>query len=128
MKRTIYLAGVLIFLLVSTASGAEEETSALGWPRMYESNGSQVVVHQPQLEDWEEYTLMKGKAAVAVTLKGNEKTYYGVLSLEAETETDFDSRTVLFKNFRITDLYFPNIEKKLAGKCSTTVREALPKG
>jgi hypothetical protein len=91
---------------------------------MFESKGNKVVVHQPQLDEWEKYELIRGKAAVAVTLKGNEKEFYGVLYLETKTETDFDSRTVLFKNFRITRLYFPNIEEKLAGKCRKAVTKA----
>ncbi len=127
INRTIYLAVVLIFLFASTAFGADQETSGQGWPRMFESKGNKVVVHQPQLDEWEQYELIRGKAAVAVTLKGSEKEYYGALSLEAKTETDFDTRTVLFKDFRITDLYFPNIDEKLATKCSKIVKKALPK-
>ena len=127
MNRIRYLTGILIFLITSSAFGVSQETSGQGWPRMFESKGNKVVMHQPQLDEWEKYELIRGKAAVAVTLKGNEKEFYGVLSLEANTETDFDSRTVLFKDFRITDLYFPNIEKKLSNKCSNTVTMTLPK-
>jgi hypothetical protein len=128
MKWAKYLAGILIILLVTTVSGTGQEISDQGWPRMFESEGNKVVVHQPQVDEWEKYELVRGKAAVAVTLQETEEEYYGVLSLEANTETDFDTRTVLFKDFRITDLYFPNIEKKLADKCDKAVRDLLPKG
>jgi len=127
MRWTNYLIVFLFFVFTSTATGFAQETEALGWPRMFESGGNKVVVHQPQLDEWDKYELIRGKAAVAVTLKGDEKEYYGVLDLETTTETDFDSRTVLFKDFRITDVYFPTIEEKLADKCGKAVRKLLPK-
>lgn len=129
MKISLKVLLTAFFLVfASPAFGAEPETSKQGWPRLFESQGNKIVVHQPQLDEWEEkYWTIKGKAAVAVTLKGSDKEYYGAMSIEAETETHFNSRTVLFKNFRITGLHFPNIDDKLASKCSKSVRAAMPK-
>ncbi|MEE8386032.1 MAG: hypothetical protein V3S01_08950, partial [Dehalococcoidia bacterium] len=93
---------------------------------MFEDAGNRVVMHQPQLDEWDDYSKLRGRAAVAVTLKGDEKEYYGALDIEADTETDFDSRTVLMKNFRITRVFFPNIDERLAARCGSAVGTALP--
>lgn len=115
-----------IFLLTSVAI-SQEATADPGWPRMFEANGNKVVLYQPQLDEWLDYKILRGKAAVVVQLDGNEKEYYGALSLEADTETDFDSRTVLLKNFQITREVFPNIEEKLTKKCARAIKDVLPR-
>ncbi len=99
-----------------------------GWPRLFKANGNEVVVYQPQLDEWVDHKTLRAKAAAVVQLKGDEKEYYGALSMEADTDTNLENRTVLLKNFQITDKIFPNIEDELAKKCSRAVMNALPKG
>ena len=103
-------SGEILFLILSVIallaypghSFAENDKPVKGWPRLYESDGNKVVVHQPQLDDWQDYQLLRGKAATVVELKGNVKEYYGVMKLQAQTEVDFETRTVLLKNFQVT--------------------------
>jgi hypothetical protein len=121
------IIGILLFTSLPGFSFAQEDATDPGWPRMFEAKGNKVVVYQPQLDEWVDYRVLRGKAAVVVQLKGDDKEYYGALDLEADTETDHESRTVLLKNFKVTDSIFPNIEETLAGKCSKAVQAALPK-
>ena len=114
-KETASSVGPIIcFLFIVLSSGisfAQPTTSDLGWPRIFEANGNKVVVYQPQLEDWEDYKNLRGKAA----LKNTDREYFGALSLKADTVTDFDSRIVLLRNLQIAGQTFPNVEDRLAG-------------
>ena len=35
-----------------------------GWPRSLEDNGNEVVIFQPQIEDWEDHKIVKARAAI----------------------------------------------------------------
>ena len=64
--------------------------SARDWPREFKVDGHTVVVFQPQLENWENYVKIQGKAAVAVTCQGEKEPVFGAMLLEANSETNFD--------------------------------------
>jgi len=124
-----FVGPIICFLFIFLSPGisfAQPTTSDPGWPRTFEANGNKVVLYQPQLEDWEDYKNLRGKAAVVVQLKNNDKEYFGALGLKADTVTDFDSRIVLLKNLQIAGQTFPNVEDKLANKCRKAVSGALP--
>ena len=106
---------------------AETKSLPDGWPRMFESKGNSVVVHQLQLDEWADYELITAGAAVSVKLKGGDREYFGAIYMKADTETNFETRKVLLKNFRISDMVFPNVDKRKAEKCKSAVEDALPK-
>lgn len=117
----------LIFGGVTNRAIAETKPSPDGWPRIFESKGGSIVMHQPQLDEWVDYELITAGAAVSVKLKGDEREYFGAMYISADTETDVETRKVLLKNFRITDMVFPNIDDRKAEKCRSAVEDALPK-
>ncbi len=116
---------VVLTLLPCTVSAETGETER-GWPRLYGSDGNQVVVHQPQLEKWDDFLVLRGKAAVVVQLKNDKKKYYGALDFQASTAVDNEARTVFLHDFKITGQTYPNIDPKLAGNCRKAVEKALP--
>ncbi len=84
----MFTRSTLLFVVLGiymSANGAESDSSPEGWPRLFESKGSQVVVYQPQLSEWENHKTIRAKAAVAVTLQGQKTEYYGAISMEADT-------------------------------------------
>ncbi len=127
--KTPLLFFIIIWAFVFSVNSVQSETQepVKGWPRLYENRGDKVIVHQPQLDDWEDYTLLSGKTAVAVRLNNTDREYYGAMKIQTSTETDFESRTVLLKDFKVTSLTFPNIDDRLAEKCREAVLGALPK-
>jgi hypothetical protein len=120
-----------ILVLVTTclclsAGAAESDTFKEGWPRLLQGKGGQVVVYQPQFAEWEDYKILRGQAAVAVTLKGKDTEYFGVLSLETDTDVDYPERMVVMKSLRLTEMVFPDLKSSLALQCRTVVKEVLP--
>ena len=118
---------LVITCLCITAGAAEPEPFKEGWPRLFQTKGSQVVVHQPQLTEWEDHKILRAQAAVAVTLKGQKTEYFGAIYFETGTEVDFVERMVVMKSLRLTKLVFPNVNASTAKECQATVMDALPK-
>jgi hypothetical protein len=123
-RFTILLMALGIYVNVY---GTESDSFPEGWPRLFESKGNQVVVHQPQLTGWENYKTIGAKAAVAVTLKGQKTEYYGAITMEATTAVDFVERMVEMKSLRIVSLIFPNMKSSLSASYEAAVIDALPK-
>lgn len=128
VKHLIYLLILFPFILIANSVYSKTVESPKEWPRIYLNSGNRLAVHQFQLDDWGEYLLLRGKTAVEVQLKGDERKYYGAMHLEASTAVDFESRIVFLNDFKITSLTFPNIDSKLADKCEKAVKSALPVG
>jgi hypothetical protein len=76
-----------------------------GWPREVTGNGSTLLYYQPQIDDWKDFKILTGRAAVGLTPKGG-KTVLGVASFEAETTVDHDNRTVYFNDLKYTSVRF----------------------
>ncbi len=125
-KHLAHLLILFSFTFLACSVSAQTQAPPKGWPRIYQSSGNRVVVHQLQLDDWGEYLFLRGKAAVEVQLKNDEKKYYGAMHLQASTTVDFDSRTVFLNDYTITSLTFPNIDSRQADKCRKAVKSALP--
>jgi len=96
-----------------------------GWPRVISQNGNELNIYQPQVDFWENYEKLGFRCAIAVKTAGSEQEKYGVAEINADTETDHESRTVILKP-RKREIRFPNIEKSEADKLRGIVDELLP--
>jgi hypothetical protein len=132
----IYSAFIVLTIISLSVSGQMAENPAesqatdapvLTWPRVFQPDGHEVVMYQPQLEEWKDHAIITGKSAVAVMVKGQNEPIYGAATLKASTQTDMENRTVLFSDFKIPDVHFPNIDKEKAVKSKTIVTSIVPK-
>lgn len=111
--------------LAQAAEAPSEPPADNGWPRVYSKGGQQVVVHQPQVDSWDDWSRLKFRAAVAVSDKPSATPRYGVLAVEATTEVDKDSGSVLLRDMK-SELRFPDASADENKRLTTLVREALP--
>ena len=82
----------------------------MGWPREYfGEDGSSVLIHQPQVEEWEDNSLLRGEAAVRLKMSKEDEGTLGAAFIEADTATDLESRTVEIVELRVTDVKFPSV-------------------
>jgi len=113
-------------LAAADATPDDDAISDLGWPREYDHEEGQVVVYQPQLDEWKDFTTLTAKAAISVQFKGSDEFQYGAIYLKATTEVDKDEDEVLLDNITITKMHFPDIGIESAKKASDMVTKALP--
>ncbi len=107
------------------AAKAPENTDR-GWPRVYKVEGAEVVLYQPQVDSWEGYKKLTARLAVSVRPKGAEKPEYGVLELEARTETDLAKHVVTMFKPEIRSVRFPKAPPEKAAEYEKFVRSISP--
>ena len=96
------------------SNAATSEAGTQPWPRTFDQDGTQVTLHQPQLDDWQGNSL-SGRLAVAVKTgwqvgsdgKQHATTAYGVMWFKARTDVDKISRQVTLSDLSIEKVSFP---------------------
>ena len=54
--------------VTAMAASTEPQAPMEGWPRLFKAGNDTVLAYQPQIESWDEYSVMKGVAAIQITL------------------------------------------------------------
>jgi hypothetical protein len=79
----------------------QSSTPAYDWPREITKNGNRLTFYQPQVDAWTEYRQLDGRVAVVLTPAGAQSVT-GMITLQAQTDTDLDERTVVIHDIRVT--------------------------
>lgn len=103
---SIILISAFITILSVSASGQLPSPDE-GWPRACQIESGKIIVYQPQIEKWDNYSHLAAQAAIQVIPKGKTTGVYGAVKLEMDTETNMQTRMVLLKNVQVKDLRFP---------------------
>jgi hypothetical protein len=123
-KPLLTLLSVTALALSSPGVLAAEEDP--GWPREITRNGATLIVYQPQLDEWTDYLRIEARVAVALTPAGGEKPLYGALWIEADTQTNMETRTVLVSNLKIVRGQFPSLDEETEQEVMRQVSELTP--
>lgn len=110
----------------SPSSAASTAPTDTGWPRTYSKAGTTVVLHQPQVDAWQDHSQIKFRCAVEVTLAGQSSSQWGVLAAQADTAVSDDGLTVHLTNLRVVAVRFPSASATDAAALDAVVREMLP--
>lgn len=136
------LIGLAIALIASSAASyAQSSTESreadeqqqdgewkLNWPREFtDKAGNQLVLYQPQVDDWKDYQVLNARLAAAYTAKGSQAQELGVVTLSAKTETDLDTREVAVHDITIEEIAFPDLDRKALGRVAVQIGAMLPK-
>jgi len=98
-----------------------------GWPRGYSlPNEAQIVLHQPQVANWEGQKHMVALAAVSYVAKGEPKPAMGVLKIEADTSVSLEQRLVRFSTLKVTEANFQTLSKDQTREIVTAVEKTIP--
>ena len=119
--RRLALVAALVLVTVYSAAPARAATQT-GWPRTFTSQGAKVVVYQPQVRDWPNYTVLHGLVAVQVTRAGTTTGIYGAVNFQALTSADFSSGIVTLADFHVTSTNFPNEPAAISSQLDGIVR------
>jgi len=106
----------------STATEARDE----GWPRLYTIDGNEIMLHQPQIDEWRNYTTLVARLAASVKLKGAKEPAVGVVELKAATVTNHETRLVTLYKPEITAVRFPGVTPDTAVALEKAVRSVPP--
>jgi hypothetical protein len=121
-KLTILLAGAS-FLFSQTPPPAAADP---GWPRYHTNGTSDLVVYQPQVDSWNDFKVLNGRCAFALTPVRGKEPSYGTFRFTADTLVDADQKMVLLRNVKAFDMRFPSAPGGASNKLSDLTRQLLP--
>ena len=117
-----------LLAIVCWVGSAEAQEEDAGWPReRLADDGSLVVVHQPQIEEWQDQALLIGDIALEIVPVGTADTAVAALRMQARTETDLESRNVVLFDKKILELEFVDAAADSA-KLTQIVASAIENG
>ena len=121
--QTVLLVAVLLAspvegTVAQTGSGQSSDSS---WPREKYSNGTRLIIYQPQIDDWKNFQDLSWRMAISLTPKGG-KTVVGVVEMKGTTNIDNVSKLVTITNPEITGTYFPSLDQRYQGKDGSNVQ------
>ena len=104
---------------------AEPKPVDPGWPRQFNKNGQKVVVYQPQVDSWQDFTKLHYRVAISFAAGSGKKEIYGVAEGDADTVVNQETRTVDLKREGY-QLRFPNLKPEEAAAAEKSVRQIVP--
>jgi hypothetical protein len=120
------VAGVLLATPLEGAGTTGPDQSAdPGWPRVKTSNGNQLIVYQPQVDDWKDFQQLSWRMAVALTPKGG-KEVLGVVEMKGNTFVDDMAKVVVISNPEVTGTYFPSLDQATKDKMDQLFKSFVP--
>src|SRR6476660_965682 len=106
----------------TTGSGQSGDSS---WPREKYSNGTRLIIYQPQVDDWKNFQDLSWRMAVSLTPKTG-KTVVGVVEMKGTTSVDNVNKLVNISNLQITGTDFPSLDKATADKMEQVFKSLVP--
>jgi hypothetical protein len=106
----------------STASGQSGDP---GWPREKYSNGTRLIIYQPQVDDWKNFQELSWRMAVSLTPKGG-KEVVGVVEMKGNTDVDNVAKVVIITNPQVTSTYFPSLDQTTKEKMDQLFKTFVP--
>ncbi len=120
---SVLLAGDLA--AESSKSNATSGSTDPGWPREKYSNGTRLLIYQPQVDDWKNFQELTWRMAVSLTPKGG-KEVVGVVEMKGNTDVDNVSKVVVITNPEITGTYFPSLDNATKEKMDQLFKTFVP--
>ncbi len=110
----------MLMLAVQTLAADE------GWPRRIPVPKGTVTMYQPQIDAFQD-NKVSARAAVSFLGKGEKEPHFGVVWIDATVDTDRDARTVTAREYRITDVKFPDATAAQQDKLKALLLQEMPK-
>jgi len=114
----------LLFLALVCASARPLRSQELRWPQTRTNAGGELVMYQPQVDDWRNFEVVDGRMAFTITPAGG-KQHPGVATVSMHSSVDMDTHTVTLTNPQITNLYFPSLDPATTAQMDQLVRSFL---
>jgi hypothetical protein len=123
-----YLVGIIaafaiVFTILFLASATPAQDP--GWPRRIVKPGGTLVIYQPQIDDWNNFTSITWRQAFQLTPTGR-KMVVGAASFQGSTSVDHATHVVLFYDMNVLNTYFPSLAPSATAQMDQLFRTFLP--
>ena len=122
MRYTKSLIGALGLLLIECSCAFGQDP---GWPRQIVKSGGKIVVYQPQVDDWQNFTDLKWRQAFQLTPTGG-KEIVGAATFEGTTNVNTETHTVIIYGMQVLNAYFPSQNPANSAQLTQLLRSFIP--
>src|SRR5436189_1252841 len=121
---------VVLALLASpferaTGTVTSDQSGNPGWPREKYSNGTRLIIYQPQVDDWKNFQGLSWRMAISLAPK-NGKEVVGVVEMKGSTDIDSVAKVAIITNPQITGTYFPSLDQATKEKMEQLFKSFVP--
>jgi len=122
MRYTKFCFSVLALILTTCSVTWAQDP---GWPRKLVKPGGTVIIYQPQVDDWQNFTDIKWRQAFELTPTGGDQVV-GAASFEGTTVVDLDTHNVYMFNIKVLNSYFPSQDPAASANLDQLLRSFVP--
>jgi hypothetical protein len=115
----------LCFWPASIALAQQGNADDPGWPRVVEKGGRRLAVHQPQVDSWQEFAVIRFRSVLVVKESNVKEERFGVLEVEARTIVNDQTREVTAQPVR-REIRFVNLPESEEARLRDVVNDLLP--
>ncbi|MEI6915038.1 MAG: hypothetical protein WCL39_07900, partial [Armatimonadota bacterium] len=127
MRKWILTAVSLLCVTALLLNSQVVSAQGSAWPKTMTMQGTKLVLYQPQVDEWTNFTDIVFRMAFTLTPQGG-KDAVGVMAVQAKTQNNVDTRTVVFTNMVITGTTFPSLSDSDAAQMDQLVRSFVTPG
>jgi hypothetical protein len=125
LQCVILIGALLASAGEGIANSASEQSGDSSWPREKYSNGTRLIIYQPQVDNWKNFQDLSWRMAISLT-PNSGKTVVGVVEMKGNTNIDNVAKLVTITNPEITGTYFPGLDKPAAEKMEQLFKTFVP--
>src|SRR6059058_4173166 len=107
-----------------SATGSDQPNNS-SWPREKYSNGTRLIIYQPQVDDWKNFQDLSWRMAVSLTPKSG-KEVVGVVEMKGNTDIDNVAKVAVITNPQVTGTYFPSLDQATKEKMEQLFKTFVP--
>src|SRR6266496_690805 len=108
----------------NSTTGSSQSTDS-SWPRERFQDGTRLIIHQPQIDDWKNFQDLSWRMAISLTPKSG-KTVVGVVEMKGNTNIDNVAKAVTITNPQVTGTYFPSLDNATKEKMDQLFKTFVP--
>lgn len=97
------------------------------WPRAYTTDtGASIVLHQPQVTEWDDFTDLKALIAAEYKPKEDASAVFGVIGVSGRTQADREKDEVVIDDIKVTEINFSVLTREQLADLSLEVGKLVP--
>jgi hypothetical protein len=124
MHRIKFWLKIFVTILILVAPSYVEAQDP-GWPRQFVKPGGTLIIYQPQVDNWSNFTDITWREAFQLTPSGG-KQIVGAATFEGSTQVNTDTHTVFISNLRVVNTYFPSQDPASSAQLGQLFKTFLP--
>src|SRR6201993_4809570 len=112
-------------IVIAASTSGSNQAGDSSWPREKYSNGTRLIIYQPQVDDWKNFQDLSWRMAISLTPKSG-KTVLGVVEMKGTTSIDNVAKVAVITNPQVTGTYFPSLDNATKEKMDQLFKTFVP--